>query len=173
MSIPSVCCWKEGEACELCLPCSGHVFHLVETGFNDRRQRLKFFHAQRLTHAPDLLQGGQGIQSDAEVVTETPLQHGDKGLLQDWFLEGKWEKSSHGHGDHPTEWTGAQLLSRALQEQGSSFLLRPRCAGMSDFLEEERCSQLLHFHFRGGCGPCSPHSHTWASGRSPSMLAAT
>lgn len=74
-------CWVQSS------PCSLRAFHLIKAGLDHSRQSVQPLHLQRPTHAPDFLQSNQRVQSDTEIVAETPPQHEVQGLLQNELLK--------------------------------------------------------------------------------------
>lgn len=64
-----------------------HAFRLAETALNDCGPGVTLFELQGFTQVPGLLEGHQSVESDAEVVAQTPLQSNGEGLLQNQLLE--------------------------------------------------------------------------------------
>lgn len=64
-----------------------HAFRLAEAALNDCGPGVTLLELQGFTQVPGLLEGHQSVESDAEVVAQTPLQGNGEGLLQNQLLE--------------------------------------------------------------------------------------
>ncbi|KAL6093817.1 hypothetical protein STEG23_018777 [Scotinomys teguina] len=89
-----------------------HAFCLAETALDDCGPGVTLLKLYCFTEVPGLLEGYQSIESDTEVVAQTPLQGNSEGLLQSQLLEKQGDTVS-GVGSlsetvrhrGPTQWT--------------------------------------------------------------------